>query len=264
LKKIALATVFYNNRDELQRLVDSIPPGVVDYWITVDGPFRYNLDMNPNLSHKSDDGSLMVLHNAAVKFNSNVIINYKEGATEFDKRNTYLENCEKIGDIDAIIIIDSDEYFTYSPGLDPVEAWRRLRKNIELEMIKHPHHNVYGIEAVEGKDTQTYRPRIWTNPAKMRYVYGSHYHYANIIDEQKDIENFAKYKQTYCQAALSVIKGGVLLTQNQDLRTKEYQEQRKKYQQYLVRYEELVQSHKYTHEEADKMAKDDPATTFEP
>ena len=263
--KIALATIFYQCKDELQRLVDSFPPHVIDFWLTVDGPFRYNLDMNPDLPHKSDDGSLMVISNAASKFNANVIINYKSGATEFDKRNTYLENCSKLTDIDVIIIIDSDEFFTYSPGIDPLSAWQRFIKNIELERIKHPHHNVYGIEAIEGKeDTQTYRPRIWINPSKMRYTNGSHYHYCNIVDEADTLTQFQENGLNYVQHARSIIKGGVILAHDQSLRTKEYQEQRKQYQQYLVRYEELVQSYRHTHEEADKIAKQDPALGFDP
>src|SRR5215211_543963 len=207
--KIALATIFYQCKDELQRLVDSFPPNVIDTWLTVDGPFRYNLDMNPSLSHKSDDGSLMVITNSASKFNANVIINYKSGATEFDKRNTYLENCEKLGNIDVIIIVDSDEMFVYTEGVKPIEAWQRFIKNIELEMIQHPHHNVYGIPYVQGDSpSDTYKPRIWANPAKMRYINGSHYMYANTETEKQDIENFNKYNQTYCQYARSIIKGG--------------------------------------------------------
>jgi hypothetical protein len=268
MKKIAIATIFYNNRAELQRLVDSIPSKVVDYWITIDGPFKYNLDTNPDLPHHSDDGSIEVITTEAKhKFNYGVVLHYKPGATEFDKRNLYLENCQKLG-IDCLLIIDSDEYFIYphadDQGKTPKECWQRFIKNIELESIKYPHHNVYGIEALEGIDTQTYRPRIWLNPGQMRYINGSHYHYANIETEQIDIENFAKYKQTYCQDARSIIKGGVILAHNQSLRTKEYQERRKQYQQYLVRYEELIQSYKFSKDEADKLAKDQPAITFNP
>jgi hypothetical protein len=264
--KIALATIFYQCAKELQRLVDSIPDKVIDYWICVDGPFRYNLDRHPDLPHKSDDGSLTVISDAAPKFNYNVIINYKYGgATEFDKRNTYLENCEKLGDINVIIIVDSDEYFIYNHGIDPVEAWNRLRKNIEIEMIQHPFHNVYGIPyAQKDSPSDTYKPRIWTRPEKMRYINGSHYHYANIENEQQDIETFKQNRLNYVQQARSIIKSGVIMTHDQSLRTKEYQERRRQYQQYLVSYEERIQSYKHTHEEADRLAKENPATSYDP
>ena len=56
-----------------------------------------------------------------------------------------------------------------------------------------PHHNVYGIQYEQADSpSDTYKPRIWVNPAKMRYLNGSHYHYANVESEQKDIELFKK------------------------------------------------------------------------
>jgi glycosyltransferase involved in cell wall biosynthesis len=264
--KIAIATIFYNNHDELARLVQSIPDKVVDYWIAVDGPFKYNLDTNPELPHHSDDGSIEVITESRNKFNYGVVVHYKPGATEFDKRNLYLENCKKLG-IDVLLIIDSDEYFIYDQqeGKSPKDCWLRLRKNIELEMIKNPHHNVYGIRTFDQKhNMESYCPRIWVKPHQMRYVYGSHYHYANIETEQQDIDNFKKYRQCYTQHAASVIKGGVTLTHDYNLRSEEYQQRRKQYQQYLVRYEELTQSHKFTPEECDRMAKENPATGFDP
>ena len=182
--KIALATIFYNNKAELQRLVDSIPDKVVDSWITVDGPFRYNLDMNPDLSHKSNDGSFTVITKSAYKFNDAIYVNYKTGATEFDKRNTYLENCSKLGNIDVLIIVDSDEFFIYPPGITPLHAWQRFRKDMEILLIQNQHHNVYGIPVLRDSPSDTYKPRIWVNPAKMRYTNGSHYHYANIENEK--------------------------------------------------------------------------------
>ena len=197
--KIALATIFYNNKAELQRLVDSIPDKVIDLWITVDGPFRYNLDMNPDLPHKSDDGSFMVINNAAPKFNDSIIIHHKPGATEFDKRNTYLENCSKLGNIDVLIIVDSDEYFIYPPGITPLDAWQRFRKDMEILIIQNQHHNVYGIQYSQADSpSDTYKPRIWVNPAKMRYTNGSHYHYSNIETEKDIIETFKQNKINVC------------------------------------------------------------------
>ncbi|HET6716393.1 MAG TPA: hypothetical protein VFG90_04635 [Nitrososphaeraceae archaeon] len=265
MKKIALATIFYQNAAELQRLADSIPPKVIDYWIAIDGPFRYNVEKDPNISPKSDDGSLMVLSNSAHKFNDNVIIHYKAGATEYEKRNLYLENCEKLKDISVLIIVDSDEYFTYPiGGSKPVECWNRFKKNIEIDMIQNYTHNVYGINYIDEAGTETYKPRVWTNPASMRYINGSHYHYANIKTEKQDIDNFLKYRQTYCQHCAKIIRGGVTLSHDHKLRSAEYQRRREEYQRYLVRFEELVQSTKFTIEEAHKMAKETPSSDFQP
>jgi hypothetical protein len=262
--KIALATIFYNNKAELQRLVDSIPDKAVDSWITVDGPFRYNLDINPNLSHKSNDGSFTVITKSAYKFNDTIYINYKTGATEFDKRNTYLENCSKLGNIDVLIIVDSDEFFIYPQGITPLAAWQRFRKDMEILLIQNPHHNVYGIPAIEGVNTETYRPRIWVNPGKMRYINNSHYMYANIIDEKENMKKFEENGLIYCQHAAKIIKGGPILAHDQSLRSPEYQKRREDYQRYLVRYEELLRDRTITTEQADQQARDTPKEDFQP
>ena len=181
--KIALFLIFYNNKKEIQRLLNSIPDKVVDYLIAVDGPFRYNLDMNPDLPMKSDDGSLEVLTDSAPKFIESVIISYRPGATEFDKRNTYLEICNKKIHVDVGIVTDSDEYFIYPPeDRKPGRCWDILKQDLELEKIKNSNerHNVYGIRWTEEGDIDTYKPRIWFYPGEMRYINGSHYHYANI------------------------------------------------------------------------------------
>lgn len=275
--KIAIATIFYNNCLELQRLVDSIPTKAIDYWITVDGPFRYNLDVDQTLSHKSDDGSLKIIYDSASKFNHSVIVHHKPGATEFDKRNTYLEICEKLGDVDVLIIVDSDEYFVYPSGLNRIDCWTRFKQNIEIDMIQNRHQNVYGIRYLEDTkpgggegwktaiDTSadTYKPRIWVDPGKMRYISNSHYNYANIEEEKDTVEYFKKYKQVYCQSAAKVLRGGVVLTQDQSLRTEKYQQQRKQYQQYLVALEPMVQQGK-SYEEADRIARDNPAENWNP
>ena len=276
--KIAIATIFYQCKEEMQRLIDSIPPKVVDTWICVDGPFRYNLDMNPDLSHKSDDGSLAVIYDSAPKFIDSVILHHKPGSTEFDKRNTYLENCQKLGDINVLIIVDSDEMFVYPSGVKPLECWNRFKQNIEIEIIRNRHHNVYGIpyfeevaatggedkwKAVIGTTADTYKPRVWVNPGAMRYINNSHYNFANIYTQQKDIEDFKKNGLTYCQHVAKIIRGGIVLTQDQSLRTKEYQQQRKRYQQYLISLEPLVQTGK-SFEEADKLAKEQPSENWDP
>jgi hypothetical protein len=261
--KIALLLIFYNNKEEIQRLINSIPDKVVDYFIAIDGIFQYQAEENPDLPMKSNDGSIQVITDSASKFNNSVVIHYKPGATEFDKRNTYLENCKKLGDVDVGIVTDSDEYFHYDIGYKPEDCWQRFRKNLEFEIRKHPQHNVFGIDYIDEAGTRTYKPRVWVNPHEMRYFYGSHYMYGNIKTDASIMEEFKKYKTCYCQPALALIKG-LTLKHDHVLRSKEYQERRKKYQQYLVKYEELIQSHKFTFEEADKLAKEDPAIGFDP
>ena len=186
--KIALATIFYNNAKELERLVNSIPDKTLGYFIGVDGIFRYIKEQHPDLSNLSVDGSReILLDQHHKKFATCLFI--LDNSTEFDKRNTYLRVAEAL-EIDCIIIVDTDEMFYYEPGYTPEDSWNRFRKNLEFEMRRYPGHNVFGIRYLDEAGTDTYKPRVWVNPSKMRYVYGSHYNYANIETEAKDIEYF--------------------------------------------------------------------------
>jgi hypothetical protein len=130
-------------------------------------------------------------------------------------------------------------------------------------MIQNIHHNVYGIPYLEG-DADTYKPRIWVNPSKMRYINGSHYHYANVETEQDTIETFKQNRINYVQQADKIIKCGITMTHDHSLRSKDYQKRREEYQKYLVRFEELTQSYKYTQQECHEMAKANPKSDFEP
>lgn len=256
--KIGLFLIFYNNKEEINRLIESIPKDAIDVVIAIDGIFRYIHEKYPNLPELSNDGSRQLLVNSE-KFLTCLVD--KSKSTEYEKRNAYLEICDKF-DIDVGIVTDTDEYFIYEKGVEPIEAWNRFRKNLEIQMIQKTHHNCYGIRYFEG-DADTYKPRIWIRPNNMRYIKGSHYHYADVVREAQDIEYFNRMGSTYCQHAASIIKP-VILTHDHSLRDQEYLERRKQYQQYLVAYEELVQSGKYSEQECDRMAKAKPKEDFEP
>ena len=86
----------------------------------------------------------------------------------------------------------------------------------------------------------------------------------NMETEKKDVDYFNSFGSTYCQYAAKIMRGGVSLTHDHTLRSQDYQERRKQYQHYLVKYEELIQTGKYSQEECDRMAKANPKTDFEP
>ncbi len=264
--KIAIATIFYNSVIEIIRLLDSIPKDVIDYFIAVDGIFKYTKEKYPELPELSHDGSrdtIVSRHIDDHKFVT-VLID-KPNCTEFEKRNYYLEICEKLGDVDVLLIVDSDEYFQYDVGtIDPKECWQRFRKNLEFEIRKFGNHNVFGIPTYDcASGTKSYCPRIFVNPHEMRYLNNSHYHYGNITREAKDIEYFKSQGLNYVQHAAAIIKG-LTLAHDHSLRSQEYQERRKDYQRYLVKFEELIQTYKYTSEQAHEIAKNQPKSDFEP
>jgi hypothetical protein len=109
------------------------------------------------------------------------------------------------------------------------------------------------------------RPRCWYKPGDMRYLFGSHYHWGNIVTEKKIIEEHQKTKRTYLQYSIDDIDFPELLLVNDPstVRSKEANERREKYQQYLVTYEALRQiNHSMPHLQAHQIAKLSPATSL--
>lgn len=254
--KIALGVNFYNCVTELQRLVDSIPAiGFIDHLIAIDGVYRYHKEKNSDLPLCSEDGSLEVLFDAADQGKFNLILMGKSNTIEHDKRNAYLEICER-SNIDVLIIVDSDEFFIYPEATAPEDAFTLFKQNIEKTIRKHKDHNVFSIRALNMNTYPPYDcayPRIWYKPGEMRYLNGSHYYYGNIYREAKDIETFNRQRFNYVQYSAAMIKG-VVLAHSHDLRTGEYMTQREEYIEYLKRFEGLTQSHYFTLDQSHKLA----------
>jgi len=254
--KIAIGCIFYQCRTELERLVNSIPRNFIDYFIGIDGIYKYNKEQNPQLPDVSNDGSreLLMQYGGGQKYV--VALSSKPNSTEFEKRNTYLEICDKLGDIDVLIIVDSDEFFLFPEGTNLKDSVFRFKRNLEFTIGKliNREHNVFGIHTLNLHDkVESYKPRIWYKPEEMRYLNGSHYHYANIKTEQATIETFNQNRINYCQHVAEVVKGAVL-GHDHSLRSQKQTEMHDKYVEYLTRFEGLVQSHKYNIEEAHKFA----------
>ena len=251
--KIAIGCNFYQCRNELERLIKSIPKGFIDYFIGIDGIYRYVKEQYPELPDVSNDGSKQTM------LHSDDFVSIwveKTNCTEFEKRNKYLEICEQWkDDIDVLIIVDSDEFFIFPEGIKPKIAFSRFKQNLELAIEKHKDHNVHCIHTLNIHDDKlnSYKPRIWYKPGEMHYIYGSHYHYANIIREKDTIDNFKLNNTCYCQHCPDVVKG-VVLAHDHSLRSQTQIEIHDKYVEYLKRFEGLIQTHKYSIDEAHKIA----------
>jgi hypothetical protein len=253
--KIAIGCIFYNCYEELKRLVDSIPNGFIDYFIGIDGIYRYNKEQDPNLPDLSNDGSRKVIldHGGGHKYTA--VLQHKPNVTEYEKRSQYLDLCQHLN-IDVLLIVDSDEFFIYPDGVKPDEAFHIFKRNLELIIKKHQGHNVFGMRTLNIHDKlESYKPRIWYKPGEMRYLSGSHYHYANVITEADTINTFEVNGINYCQHCESVVKG-IILAHDHSLRSKEQTQRHDDYIEYLKRFEGLVQSHKYSLEQAHKLAKE--------
>ena len=252
--KIALGTIFYNSHYELQRLAKSIPRNCIDYWFAVDGPFRYIVDRNPDISLRSVDGSRLFLSlETDYLFKRRVYLMDGGGLLEPDKRQIYLDKC-KDKNVDILIIIDSDEFFSYPPYTDPVEQWKVFRDNIEDALRKTEYkHNVFSMLESESNGDIHARPRVWFKPGDMEYLYGSHYHYGNMKTEYNKIMHLAKFRSCYNQHSAGTIEG-ITLSHSDELRHKENIKLRSDYDYFLLLFESLVQSQKMTVEQAYKLA----------
>ena len=250
--KIALGTIFYNVRDEIERQVDSVPEGSITHYFGIDGIFNYNFGKDGNKIGISGDGSRQIIKTLEKK-GVEVVIDNCVNQTEFVKRNRYLELCEKYN-IDILIIVDSDEYFYYYDK-DPLDQWAKFRVEMEKLAKRDRNHNIYSIKTILSNDyaLMDYH-RVWYRPGEMRYFRNSHYHFLNVKNGEYEAQKDKKIME--CQQSYGTIES-LYLRHNHALRTKEQMIDRKSYQMYLINYENLVQKNT-PHKMADLLAKKYP------
>ena len=274
---LALGLIYYNSKPELQRLLASIPPatkGGPDHIIAIDGIFQYVAEKYLGTNWLSTDGSTELLKEHK---GCKVHIEEMPSSTEFDKRNRYLELCDKYM-CDYLVICDSDEYFVYPDdcrcNTGRGRAWKTFRNNFQSFVnFNHKEWNVYNIYMYTDPslENKMERARCWYMPMQMRYINNSHYHYANIYKDKKEISTIKNYLQHSRAGVIETVKGDGLkmcndpVTLRDDglkmcndpvtLRDEKQLEIRKDYQRYIIAYEHIMQTENYlTHEKAHKMA----------
>ena len=251
--RIALLLIFYQCCNELERLLNSIPPNFFDVIIAIDGIYKYMKEQHPNYPDLSSDGSKdLVLSQRNIK---EVYLYNLPQSLEVEKRNKYLELCENL-DIDVGIIFDSDEWILFPEGVKPQTAFKIFKNNIEtvINKSKNIDHNVFSMHTLDvANNYNIHKPRIWYKPGQVRYINNSHYHYANIYKEKDTIETFKKNRQNYCQHTEGVIKG-IVQAHAHNLRSKHQTKIHDDYLEYLKRFEGLAQSYYFTAEQAHKLA----------
>ena len=277
--KLAIATIYWNSRQGLKRLLKSIPPNTLDYFIAIDGMFafysaqnykRYNFDLSdpshvPN--YNSLDGSTELLQSHFKDTNTKLILEQSaQPMTQVQKRNRYLEICDKQQvDITHLIIVDSDEFFHYPKDAQNNQAkqqeyWTQFKSNFtRLTTLDPDHHNVYSIKCIYADQKPAIvmdRPRCWYNPGQMRYIRNSHYHYANIYTEQAKINYTPSYSKTrmYCQPPKYTLPDTVMLVHDPNILSTKQQKLRQLYKKYSHIYEQQILTGK-THKEADLIAR---------
>jgi len=159
----AIATSFFQDRDNLERLGSTIPEDWM--WIGIDGKHHnYKAD-----NYMSTDGSRDIIENRK----NSVLEDCSDW--EWNKRQCYINVARSCG-VHVLVIVDSDEYFhectfkiedeLYSKGID--EGW-----NIpEVLCLK-------AYESTVGLKLPVNRPRVLWRPEQMKYYNDHHYQIVN-------------------------------------------------------------------------------------
>lgn len=228
--RFAAGIIFYQDKDGLKRLLDSIAAGF-DYMFCLDGKFP----RHPGDTELSTDGSreLVLSYPNAVLFDC--------PWPEYEKRQYYLRLCQEYA-IDYLCILDSDEY---------AEAgdWASFRQEM-YEIVQNKfggRHNVFSIYiqvAARAYDNQVragevwiqehdiqygHYPRIWYQPYNMEYYKGAHYFY-------RMREPTHMYHNAIQVPSMEIIKA-IKFRHDHLLRSRDHQWNRRKYQEWLVPYE---------------------------
>jgi len=220
--KLAICCSSYLDFQGLKRLYESCNwehPAAPQYFIDVDGVYTFFRFKNRKTPQLSDDGS-----NEWIQKQPHVILIEYPGY-QVDKRTKYLEKAVEL-ECDAIIVVDSDEYFhedyrdwgefrkwlvkyarSYDAGCDGMIF--NLLSFIDKDYVKA--HNTTEV------DQFTLVPRLWHSPKSIEYYNGVHYWV-----RRKNSEN----PNEALQSTQFTIEYGVRLSQDSKLRNPDFLEAR--------------------------------------
>lgn len=215
--KIGVGTVFFDDAKGLQRCLNSVT-SQVDLIIAIDGRFK---DFE-EVYDISNDGSKEVIESF-----SNAKYFCFPNLTEIEKRNKYLEIAHIYG-LDFLIVMDSDEYASIDETLLRINLEKILFQKEYSKIGQNPTPEVYGIKMFDKQyekqeiTIERYNERLLYKPGSLRY---SEIH-SNLIDIHDSTRNFTTAKYT------SEIEG-IILYNDDNLRTADYIIKSMKYQSYL-------------------------------
>jgi hypothetical protein len=257
--KIAVGNIYNNCKDEEQRFLYSFVEDypTVDVMLLIEGAFEFLVE--PNKFHEpippeSDDGTNEMIDTFIEEQRergSRGIRVYRETVigNEFQKRQRYVELAQ-VFKCNVLMIVDSDEYIHEDSRIQVSKNWNNFRRRLK-GAFDHDH-NVYDISIVrtEFGGRQSHK-RIWIRPEQMTYWKGSHYKFVRIGDP--DINN-SNWANQYGTQPTWYLFEDVSLKHDHNLRTDEHFYFRNLYQNYLVKYEHLLERGFSLHD-ADMIAK---------
>ena len=203
-----MACCGYNDPEGLDRLLQSCYR-YVDLFLYVDGPFR---DYGDSKQQTIEEETKKILRKYP-----NVVYNHASGLLEHDKRQQYLDACEKY-DIKTVIVVDTDEYF------HPDSDWEAFAE--EKARVCNDRDHLYNIknytEIGEGLLLPLDQPRIIRHPEMVHYL---KHHYQLAINGTEEAIT--------AKTGLYSIK----LCHDPHLRTQERKDAHDQYKRWLKRYE---------------------------
>ena len=169
--KIGICLSYYNDRDCLKRLLQSLKPPHNKYkqnitLIAIDGRYRGYDESKPDVSEyrRSLDGSYQLVEQYAKKFptvNTITPITFDER----EKRQKYIDIASTLG-CDFILIIESDEWFEVLYWEELLSELDDILKSEKVNLVD----NVFSVHCVDVVNYQPqYRKRLWYIPGLMKY-----------------------------------------------------------------------------------------------
>jgi hypothetical protein len=232
---LAIGTIFHNKAAEMKRMLYSVSQDGVDQWFLIGGAFANA----PEEAQQPDEATLDVLETFKTEQRESgskgikVITEWMNGANEFQKRMKYVDLCRQC-DANSLFIVDTDEYVYENEEWGFKTSWEQFRRDVYGNMIKYPDHNVFAVSIIQNEYLQHDNyPRLWNFPEQMTYIKGSHYKFANPeMDKYED----ALFNHQYVGGGIR----GVTLKHDHTLRSDEDMGHRRKYQDWLVQYEYIL------------------------
>jgi hypothetical protein len=219
--KIGIGLSFYQDFNSLRRMLMSLKGYPIDRLIAIDGSYE---------GYPSDEGCS---HTACYELISSfqiphITVRYPR-FTEIQKRQMYFE-FSKVYGVDVLIVMDSDEYIIHDKT-----NWVVFVNELKEKIEKHKNTWIqsYCIPVVlknkgEKQMPEGYTenlPRIFVRPSELAYV-DNHYMVRN-----KKTGVLMRYPSE------TLISGCFTLGHDHNMRSKEYMDQRKIYQERLIEEE---------------------------
>ena len=228
--KLAVGTIFYNDKIGLERLLETCWKHV-DLMFCIDGPFRdYGKEGAKKALAESTDGSREIIQKYP-----NAVLADAPHLLEHQKRQVYLNLC-KVYNVDYLMIVDADEYFL------PDSNWSEF--NEEREKVCNGGY-IYNLKNYTYFEPLGLLPldqaRLWKDPSRLEYLNNHHY-------------QFAVRGTSKALTATNTLYSVKLAHDPMHIRSDERHEQHHKYIKWLEKYEKKKMRHESKEEKANRLA----------